>query len=61
MPLIRVNAGRAESLKEEDYDSEGELENLLAEHAELLSEGDDPALALVTRQLRLPDSGIADL
>ncbi len=61
MPLIRVGAAGAEFLEAEQYKSETELENVLADHVDLLREGDDPNLAMVTRQLTLPGSGIADL
>ena len=42
MPLIRINSGTAEALREEEYASEAELEDLLSEHVGLLREGDDP-------------------
>lgn len=61
MPLIRVGASGGTSLKEQAYENEAELENVLAEHVELLREGDEPPLALVTSQLRVPGSGVADL
>ena len=61
MPLIRVGASGGTSLKEQEYENEAELENVLAEHVELLREGDEPPLALVTSQLQVPGSGVADL
>ena len=61
MPIVRKGANGAEALRAEPYESESELEEVLADHVELLREGDEPRCAMVTSQLHLPGSGIADL
>ena len=61
MALVRVGDEMTAVLREEPYADEAELEEVLATHDQLLVEDDEPPLALVTRQLHLPGSGIADL
>ena len=61
MPLVRVSDAGAETLANEEYKSEGELEDVLQEHPQLLNETGERPWALVSRQLNIPDCGIADL
>lgn len=61
MPLVRVSDAGAETLTNEEYKSEGELEDILQEHPQLLNETGERPWALVSRQLNIPDCGIADL
>ena len=44
-----------------DFVSEAELEEVVASRPELLSTGEDQPMALVARQVDLPDAGLLDL
>lgn len=61
MPIIRSNGKRPVILKSEPFANEEQLQKVVAENPSLLCfEGDAP-LALVTRELTLPEAGYLDI
>lgn len=67
MPIVVKDSSGSVPLSVVEFDSEQELENLIAEHPELLADDGDadeaqaPALFFVAKQLRLPGAGKLDL
>ncbi len=59
---IRIQAGTGSVVVDQTgFGNEAQLQDVLAEIPDLLRQGDEPALALVARELELPEAGILDL
>ena len=61
MPIIRSNGKKTVNLKSQPFANEEQLQKVVAENPSLLCFGDDAPLALVTRELILPDAGYLDI
>src|SRR5712692_5363765 len=59
---IRIQAGTGPVVVDQaGFGNEAQLQDVLAETPDLLRQGDEPSLALVARELELPEAGILDL
>lgn len=61
MPIIYSNGNKPSILKPHPFANEEQLQKVVAENPSLLCFGDDAPLALVTRELTLPEAGFLDI
>ncbi|KJS11857.1 MAG: hypothetical protein VR67_11795 [Peptococcaceae bacterium BRH_c8a] len=61
VPIIYKQTAKSTKLMPQDFDSENELQQILAESPELLMDDSEPPVYLVQREVPLGNAGYLDL